>query len=409
MKFFYLKKNLTFYLVIFGIFATCMSAGDQVTAESFSYVNYNVDLIKQLSWTMMFNVAIDGNYAYCAMTYGLMIVDINNPSSPAFVSKLELPSRWASMGVAAAGDFAYVVNNEGLHIIDVTDPYAPELKSTFSLVGSGFDVVIEGDLAYVGAAGLQIVNIANAEAPYLVGSYYTYEYFRGIAVVDSLVYAASGDSELYRGRLFIINVSDPENPAVEGYHFTDNEGFAVDVAGDYAYMMQIGGPGLLIFNVSDPQNPTLAASYYVSGEDVEVDDTIAYVAGDELQILSVADPENPAPISSYDTPGDPYAVTLSGDFAYVADLAGGLQIVDIADPQNPSREGSFIPPAEALGLAVDSNYVYVVGQGLKVLEMRYGYHPFLIGSCDLPGSAMRVAVDVRNNDYQCIIAGCALC
>ena len=57
-------------------------------------------------------VAISGNYAYVACSWGgLQIVDIEFPGSAGIVSSLELPS--VSWDVLVSDNMAYLVNSEG--------------------------------------------------------------------------------------------------------------------------------------------------------------------------------------------------------------------------------------------------------------------------------------------------------
>jgi hypothetical protein len=75
-------------------------------------------------WGDMRDVAVRGNYAYCALRYGLMILDISNPDSPAFASKVYLDRGCGeTWGVTVVGDYAYLADgSNGLQIIDVSNP-----------------------------------------------------------------------------------------------------------------------------------------------------------------------------------------------------------------------------------------------------------------------------------------------
>ena len=51
-------------------------------------------------WSGMNDVVVSGDYAYCAMNYGLMIIDVSDVTNPSFVSKLYLQDE--GWGVAVA-------------------------------------------------------------------------------------------------------------------------------------------------------------------------------------------------------------------------------------------------------------------------------------------------------------------
>ena len=70
--------------------------------------------------------------------------------------------------------------------------------------------------------------------------------------------------------------------------------------------------------------------------------------------------------------GAPYAVAVSGNYAYVAAKNAGLQVIDVSNPANPQRVGGYDTSGSALGVAVSGNYAYVAdGQwGVMILGPR---------------------------------------
>ena len=52
-------------------------------------------------------------------------------------------------------------------------------------------------------------------------------------------------------------------------------------------------------------------------------------------------------------------VSISGNYAYVADYKTGLVIVDISNPSSPVLKGGYDTPGGAHGVAVSGNYAYV--------------------------------------------------
>src|SRR5512144_398861 len=53
------------------------------------------------------------------------------------------------------------------------------------------------------------------------------------------------------------------------------------------------------------------------------------------------------------------AVTVQGNFAYVAADEWGLRILDVSDPSNPVQAGFYDAPEYAEGVAVSGIYAYV--------------------------------------------------
>jgi len=64
-------------------------------------------------WTSMTGVVVQGNYAYCNMRFGLLILDISLPADgakslgffPTYVSKVRLPG--STFDAAVSGDYVY--------------------------------------------------------------------------------------------------------------------------------------------------------------------------------------------------------------------------------------------------------------------------------------------------------------
>ena len=108
-----------------------------------------IDYGDYLHWTGMVDtppalpphgVAVSGNYAYVADGFGLQVVDISMPDSPALVGEVATPG--AARGVAVAGNYAYVadgstlLNGLGLQVIDISLPQSPTLVAAVATPGS---------------------------------------------------------------------------------------------------------------------------------------------------------------------------------------------------------------------------------------------------------------------------------
>lgn len=87
------------------------------------------------------------------------------------------------------------------------------------------------------------------------------------------------------------------------------------------------------------------------------------------------------------TAGAPHHVALAGDYAYVADGAGGLLVVSVIDPANPTPAGTCLTPDDALFVALAGDYAYVAGgtAGLFVIDISDPTDPTMAGGCSLEG------------------------
>jgi hypothetical protein len=156
---------------------------------------------------------------------------------------------------------------------------------------------------------------------------------------------------------------------------------------------------------SSNPNPTFVGSYDTPGNawGITVSGNYAYVANgwgwSGLQIIDINDPANPTFEGSYDTLGDAaWGITVSENYACMVSDSG-LQIIDISDPANPTFIGSYDTPYSARGIALLGNYAYVAGDcsgfgpaGLQIIDISDPANPTFIGSYDTPGFAREIAL-----------------
>jgi hypothetical protein len=145
-------------------------------------------------------------------------------------------------------------------------------------------------------------------------------------------------------------------------------------------------------NIADPQSPLIVGSFPGTGNDLELQDTLAFVAGAQIEILNVAHPEAPSLISAVDLWHPASAVTLSGSTAHVACGPIGICLMDISDPENPAWFAQFLPGDQANDVEIANNYAFVAGDQLTILDVKDPENIHTVGSCDLPGVAWRMAV-----------------
>ncbi len=184
---------------------------------------------------------------------------------------------------------------------------------------------------------------------------------RDVAVQGDYVYLGVGP------RLLVLDVSDPAAPTMVGQTaiLGGNVG-AIDVAGDYVYLL---ADGLHVISVTDPTNPTPVGHFEsMGGYDVHVAGDYVYLAGfGRLHVLSITDPAHPTEVGQCDG-GSMYAVQVTGDYAYVAGTSsltdtkhmGGLVIISLADPAHPVEVGFRQTAGLPNDLQIVGNQVYVV-------------------------------------------------
>ena len=398
----------------------------------------DISLAGSALWAYAEDIDVQGDYAYCILRYGLVILDISDLVNPRYVSRLELAGGYERR-VAVEGDFAYITDWDGyLTIVNVGAPESPTLVAAPSLGKWSKDIAVVDSLAYLlSSYSLEILSVANPQSPTLLGSCAA-SYASAAAVEDSLAYVAFYRYSPNSGGIQIIDVSDPHAPSVVGTCSTTSRTDRLVVADSLVYATTRDS-GLQIFNVANTRAPFLTGKCYSDTlrwlTDVIVADTLAYLTGDGLIVVNVANPQVPhlvsalfdfplvftpeglvmkgdhvlladlqdIPIINVTNPSDPYLtgsydmglvqdVRIAANYAYIADAYRGLRICDISDPQEPAEVGGCITGGAAYGVAVEDSFAYVADGKLCVVDIADPRTPSLLGICLTWGYASQVAL-----------------
>lgn len=204
-------------------------------------------------------IAVKYPYAYVADFSALRIVEVANPP-PLIEISHTITTRGQARNVDVLGNYAYVANgNKGLAIINVTNPITPTLAGVYTIpeyLGLAYDVDVSGNYAYVaGWPTLQIIDVTTPTTPTRTGVYtvsQNYDCALGVTVAGNYAYVASS-----RDGLRVVNVSNPAAPKEVGiYQMLRGNATNVAVAGDYIYLTESNGNGLMILRFIPP--PTIS-------------------------------------------------------------------------------------------------------------------------------------------------------
>jgi len=269
-------------------------------------------------------------------------------------------------------------------------------------------VALEGDswdnnFAYVAdqGMGLAIFAVSDSANPYMVGLFHPSmgQWAFDIDVVGNTAYLAAGTSEPYMGTLYIVDVTDKQNPTQLGSISFSWEIVAVEVDGGYAYLADASGM-LKIVDVSNPANPVLIGSRGISAMELYKRDYLYAACGFQgLKIVDVSVPADPQIIGTCDTPWQAMGVTLRegrNSFAYVADGDSGLQIIDVREPTNPTIVGNLITSDMATDIAAGRWFVYAAleDSGIVSVAVSAPWKPWIVGWGDTPAIARGIDVDL---------------
>jgi hypothetical protein len=87
-------------------------------------------------------------------------------------------------------------------------------------------------------------------------------------------------------------------------------------------------------------------------------------------VIDISNPSSPVEAGYVDTPGSANGVSVSGNYAYVADYDNGVRVIDISTPSSPVEAGYYDTPGNAYGVSVSGNYAYVADYhaGIELYE-----------------------------------------
>jgi hypothetical protein len=328
----------------------------------------NIDYIGSTLWTGVMDAKVVGNYAYCALIDGLVILDVSNPSQPVFISKLYCNGQGKEVFIS--DNYAYLADGSGgVAIIDITDPHAPALHNRYYTT-TAYGIYVSGAYAYVadGDNGLTIIS-SNPDNPYYIWEYQTTGVSQKVIIRDN--YAFLSDQQ----RMAIIDISDPGNPVEVGAFLTMAE--SVALRGDTAFVA-CGGYGLSIVDITNMAHPVMIGNYPMPpwstyGQDVELLGDYAYLADrGDLLAINISNPMNPVVTGTYHCAA--WSTFIVGTYCYVADYPNALDIINISDPLNPILSGQYIAEGGSEKIAVSGNYAYVGGE---ILDISDPQNPFI--------------------------------
>ncbi len=307
------------------------------------------------------------NRVVVANGYGLMVFDGSD------LAAIELTGRIATPGLAyevfLADSHAYVADEYfGLVIIDISDPTAPTQVGSYEIGNNAArDVHVVGTTAYLTARslGLMILDVSDPGTPILLGSFCRPDCdTHGVWVEDGLAYIA----EYWHG-LTVVDVSDPEAPFELGAFALPDGALDVHLAGDHGFVAG-NTAGLSIVDVSVPDAPVELGFLDLAPHTVEevsvVGDT-AYLANQDqgLQIVDVSDPHSPTALGRFQTL-QANGVVVADAQTLVADASAGLWVVDVSDPLAPTETDSYLRQGSVLGVFYAEPYLFAVGRGRQL-------------------------------------------
>jgi hypothetical protein len=207
---------------------------------------------------------------------------------------------------------------------------------------------------------------------------------RNLSVAGS--YENNADAVVVRGniayagfgyQLAILDVTNPARPMRLGHVMLPNRVDTLVVDGGYAY---IYNTWLSIVDISKPSAPVLV-SHIGAGDTPQLvshglakrGDYLLAVSGictprtgcsGSMDIIDVHNPAAPATVQNYCLPGQPNAITVSGNIAYIA-VGSSLDLEDVTNPAAPLHLNALDLGGIPYDIAVAGSYTYMVVRPLN--------------------------------------------
>jgi choice-of-anchor B domain-containing protein len=292
--------------------------------------NFNLDLIGSYEWPSTegsdiwgwFDPLTEAEYALVGLNDGFACVDVSNPSNPVqkfYIS--DINSTWRD--VKTWENYAYITTeaDAGLLIVDLTDMTGGTYwhVTTFTHLTNGTSVeftaahniyIDENGVAYIfgassasggspsdGAIFLDVA--ANATAPVYLGEWDD-QYIHDGMVRGDTMYAGC----IYAGELFVVDVSNKNNPSTLGTHSTPNA---------FSHNAWVSDDGNYVFTTDEKSDA------YIGSYDISDMSNIQEI--DRIQ-------------SNPESNSIPHNTHVDGDFLITSWYRDGTTVHDISNPHN---------------------------------------------------------------------------
>jgi hypothetical protein len=300
------------------------------------------------------NTAVEGDLVVIGtVDEGLIFTEIDEEFTPRLIGQ------WTEFltsvrDIVLAGSMAFVaIYNDGLLILDIDDPTTPEELSRLDTDGLVWRLAVSGTMVYISQRGspdnLLIVDASDPRVPVLVGNLSLGIVVETLAVQGDYVFLACYGESLLR----IIDVSDPAHPVEVGNYTTQGTPRELVVANNLVYISDgsssPGDFGLRIFDVSDPTNPLQIAAY----ADPAIDEFAIYgtllFAPDSLwlDVFDISVPVSRTYVGRFYHEGI-VGLSANDTVVYAANGNNGLAVIGCENSIDVMSPGSTSPDAFAL-------------------------------------------------------------
>lgn len=333
--------------------------------------------------------AVESGWGNLVPTEQTFYVTSTGTGAPPIISPRLVPTGTSSTVMAAVRSGNLLLEaamSDGLKIFNITDPSNPQYITTVNVNGNARDVkvVTQGNrtVAYVTAeaGGLVAVNITDpAHAAILdsvAGDSSSGRYAVSLDIVGNVAYVAEWGAGLTTYNIMdptaiqrITSISTLKAATRVSAALKLNYATSVKISGNYAYVADAAG-AIDTINVADTTKMSFVSNILTTGGPwgMSLDGTNLFVSEGSptgtnynpgrLDLYSIASPTKPKLVSYLPIMGNPQFVDAQNQLAVVGE-ARGFQVVDFSDPKNMQVIDNYIAPAR-------SNQAYFTGSTLAL-------------------------------------------
>ncbi len=315
-------------------------------------------------------IAMKDNVIYgISRETGVSIVDFSDINNPIKIGEFSRNEEFHN--ILIDGDIAYISAAGKIYITDVSG-YMPETVAVIEADADFYSMFKFGNYLYAAAgyAGFKIYDVSDISAPSEIGGYFDSENM--VSVVDIKV----DDNYIYvidkEAGLFIYSTSDFQTfeevgrmrAAMNKIELMDNNQLAIS----------FGGGGVKFYDAENPDSLKYLGAYTEVNfiADFIIDGTVMYCADsyNGLLVLDITSTATPELIKLVPTPTICYALVKKDNTVYTANSTGGIMTFDVSDPAQSYIVSRFADSSYPLGMTMLNGYMLVADfyNGIKSLS-----------------------------------------
>lgn len=309
------------------------------------------------------SVLSNGEIAFAGAN-GLRALDISNPRELRETGFYFPAGNISKIGVL--GNTAYVVDPgvPAIRIVDISDPERMQEVDQIQITGQVYNVAVQDNNLLVCGQGenwrggrVAIYNLDQPDDPRFLGAYNDDgQQFGDISIFGSLCFASR-----FNNQICILNISDPNQPNLLSIYECPQDVRSLASSDEYLYIGGVRGR-VFVINTTDPENLSLEGECNLDSDlrDLMVNGSLLYaLKEDAMQIVDITNPAHPELISTFNILGANEGIALREEYAFVANGVSGIRIVDVSDPTQPVDVGHYNTPGFASGLSISGRTIYV--------------------------------------------------